>query len=67
MYTVGNLLSRQRVSKAVYPTIPNEHFEYGYPHSNELLLLSLQLNFFIVLSEIGALQAACHPTKCDVQ
>ena len=50
-YTVGNLVLRRRVSGAVKCdfrtyirryTSPNENFEYGYPHSNALLTLSLQ-------------------------
>ena len=45
-YTVGNLVLRRRVSRAVkhdFPTYirqyssPYEKFEYGYPHSNVLL------------------------------
>ena len=42
---------------------PNEHFEYGYPHSNVLLCLFVIKIF--VLSQIRA-QALCHPTKCDI-
>ena len=38
-------------------TSTNENFEYGDPHSNALLQ---------TLSQIGVLQAACHPTKCEV-
>ena len=50
-YTVGNLVLQRRVSGAVKRdfrtyirryTSPNEKFEYGYPHSNVLLTLSLQ-------------------------
>ena len=50
-YTVGNLLLRRRVSGAVKRdfrtyirryTSQNENFEYGYPHSNALLIFSLQ-------------------------
>ena len=50
-YTVGNLVLRRRVSGAVKRgfrtyirryTSPNENFEYGYPHSNALLIFSLQ-------------------------
>ena len=42
-YTVGNLVLRRRVSRAIKCdfrtyiqryTSPNENFEYGYPHSN---------------------------------
>ena len=44
-YIVGNFVLRQRVSGAIkhnfwpynrWYTSPNEHFEYGYPHSNAL-------------------------------
>ena len=52
-YTVGNLVLRRRVSRAVKRdfrtyirrytcTSPNENFEYGYPHSNALLNFSLK-------------------------
>ena len=50
-YTVGNLVLRGRVSGAVKRdfrmyirryTSANENFEYGYPHSNALLTISLQ-------------------------
>ena len=50
-YTVGNLVLRQSISKAVkrdfrtyirWYTSPNKNFEYGYPHSNALLTFSLQ-------------------------
>ena len=50
-YTVGNLVLRRRVSGAVKRdfrtyirryTSQNENFEYGYPHSNALLIFSLQ-------------------------
>ena len=50
-YTVGNLVLRRRVSRAVKRdfrtyirryTSPNENFEYGYPHSNALLTFFLQ-------------------------
>ena len=50
-YTVGNLVLRRRVSRAVKRdfqtyirryTSPNENFEYGYPHSNVLLTFSIQ-------------------------
>ena len=45
-YTVGNLVLRRRVSRAVKRdfrqyTSPNENFEYGYPHSNALSTFSL--------------------------
>ena len=45
-YTVGNLVLRQCVSRAVKRdfrryTSPNENFEYGYPHSNALLQFCL--------------------------
>ena len=52
-YTVGNLVLWRRVSGAVKRdfrtyirryTSPNENFEYGYPHSNALLTLSLQID-----------------------
>ena len=50
-YTVGNLVLRRHVSGAVKRdfrtyirryTSPNENFEYGYPHSNALLVFSLK-------------------------
>ena len=50
-YTVGKLVLRQRVSRAIKRdfrtyirryTSPNENFEYGYPHSNALLTFSLR-------------------------
>ena len=50
-YTVGNLVLRRRVSGAVKRdfrtyirryTSPNEKFEYGYPHSNALLIFPLK-------------------------
>ena len=50
-YTVGNLVKRWRVSRAVKRdfrtyirryTSQIENFEYGYPHSNALLKFSLQ-------------------------
>ena len=44
-------------------TSPNEPFEYGYPHSNAFLHLLTIIPFF---SLIAGLQAACHPTKCDL-
>ena len=51
-YTVGNLVLRRRASGDVKRdfrtyirryTSPNENFEYGYPHSNALLLFPLKL------------------------
>ena len=50
-YTVGNIVLRWRISRAVKRdfrtyirpyTSPNENFEYCYPHSNALLIFSLQ-------------------------
>ena len=50
-YTVGNLVLRRRLSRAVKRdfrtyirryTSSNESFEYGYPHSNALSTFSLQ-------------------------
>ena len=50
-YTVGNLVLRRRVCGAVKRdfrtyirryTSQNEHFEYGYPHSNALLNFPLK-------------------------
>ena len=52
-YTVGNLVLRRHVSGAVKRdfrmyirryTSPNENFEYGYPHSNALLISILPKN-----------------------
>ena len=49
-YTVGNLVLWRRVSGAVKLDFrmyirryisPNENFEYGYPHSNALLIFFL--------------------------
>ena len=45
-------------------TSPNEHFEYGCPRSNAVLCL-FTIKIF-VSSQIGALQATCHPTKYDL-
>ena len=41
-------------------TSPNEHFEYGYPHSNALLQSRLKLEC------CKPNKATRHPTKCDV-
>ena len=41
-------------------TSPNEHFEYGYPHSNALLLFRLKLE------HCKPQKDAHHPLKCDV-
>ena len=60
-YTVGNLVSRQRVSGAVKRDFrtyirrynsPNEIFECGYPHCQ------LHIGTSAVSSQIRALQAA---------
>ena len=68
-YTVGNLVLRRRVSRAVKRDFrtyiqryisPNENFEYGYPHSNALLQFELKLE------RCKPHKAARHPTKCDV-
>ena len=62
-YTVGNLVLRRRVSGAVKPnfrtyirryTSPNENFVYGYPHSNALLVFSLQKDSENVLCPAAA-------------
>ena len=66
---VGNLVLRRRASGAVERdfrpyirryTAPNENFEYGYPHSNELL------QFYLNFERSKSHQAACHLTECDV-
>ena len=68
-YTVGNLFLRQRASGAVKHdfrpyirryTSPNENFEYGYPHSHEIL------QFYLNFEHSKSHKAAHHPTKCDV-
>ena len=66
---VGNLVLWRRASRDVKRdfrmyiwryTSPNENFEYGYPHSNALLLSLLKLEL------CKPHEAARHPTKCDV-
>ena len=68
-YTVGNLVLRRRASGAVKRdfrtyirryTSQNGNFEYGYPHSNALLLFRLELERW--KTHI----ATRHPTRCDV-
>ena len=68
-YTVGNLVLRQRASRAVKLnfrlymqryTSSNENFAYGYPHYNALLHFPRKLEHF------NLYKAARHPTKCDV-
>ena len=68
-YTVGNLVLRRRASGDVKRdfrtyirryTSPNENFEYGYPHSNALLLFPLKLE------RCKLHKAARQPTICDV-
>ena len=68
-YTVGNLVLRRRASIALKRdfqtyirryTSQNDIFEYGYPHSNAPLQLLLKLE------RCKPLNAARHPTKCDV-
>ena len=68
-YTVGNLVSWWRASRAVKRdfrtyirryTAPNENFEYGYPHSNAFL------QFRLKLERLKLHKAARHLTKCDV-
>ena len=46
----------------IYPTYtsPNEKFEYGFPHSNALLLFCLELE------RCKPHKAVHHPKKCDV-
>ena len=72
-YIVGNLVIGQRVSRTVKPdfppyipqyTSPNAHFKFDHSHSDAPLHMFSAKIFF--LSEIGVLQVACHPTKCDV-
>ena len=67
-YMGGNLVLRQRVSRAVKRdfrtyirqyTSPNENFEYGYPHSNALL------QFHLKLERCKPHNSARHPMKCD--
>ena len=66
---MGNLDLRRRASGDVKRdfrtyirryTSPNENVEYGYPHSNALLLSRLKLE------RCKPHKAARHPTKCDV-
>ena len=40
--------------------LPNENFEYGYPHSNALL------QFHLELEHCKPHKVACHPIKCEV-
>ena len=44
-YTVRNLVLVKRDFRTYIPpyTSPNKYFEYGYPHSNALLQISLEL------------------------
>ena len=61
---VGNLVLRRRVKRDFRTyirryTSPNEHFVYGYPHSNA------RLQFKLKLERCKPHKAACHPTKCD--
>ena len=55
-YTVGNLVLQQRAGY----TSQNENFEYGYPHSNALLLSCLKLEY------CKPLKATRHSSKCDI-
>ena len=68
-YTVGYVVLRRRERGVVKRdfrtyirqyTSPNENVEYGYPHSNALLLSHLKLE------RCKPHKAAHHPTKCDV-
>ena len=68
-YTVRNLVLRRRANGAVkcdfrtyirWYTSPNENFEYGYPHANELLQFELKLE------RCKPYKAARHSTICDV-
>ena len=56
-YTVGNFVSRRRVSGAIkhdfrpyirWYTSPNEKFEYGYPHSNVLFIFYTSQTLYFV-------------------
>ena len=40
--------------------LPNDNFEYGYPHSNALLQVLFELE------RDKPCKAAYHPSKCDV-
>ena len=68
-YTVGNLVLQRSASGAVKRdfrtyiqryTFPNEHFEYGYPHSNALLQFDHEFD------RCKPHKAARHQTKGDV-
>ena len=69
VYIVGNLVLRQRASRAVKHDFqryiqryasPNENFEYGYPHTNALLQSRLKLE------HCKPHKSSRHPTKCEV-
>ena len=59
-YTFGNIVYSD--------ASPIENFEYGYPHSNALLILMhfCLISYLSVTSRIKRL-VACLLTKCDVQ
>ena len=68
-YTLGNLVSRRRTSRAVKRdfrtymrryTSTTENFEYGFPRFNALL------KFHHELERCKPHKAALHPTKCYV-
>ena len=68
-YTVGKLVLRRRASNAVKRdfrtyilryTVPNEKFEFCYPHSNA------RLQFRLKLKRCKPHKTARHPMICDV-
>ena len=72
---VGNLVLRRRVSGAVERdfrtyirryTSPNENIEYGYPHSNALLIFCIQKDSENVLCCAYTSNDARHKTTCQL-
>ena len=74
---VGNIVLRRRVSGAAKPdfwpynwryTSPNEHFEYGYPHSNALFnIYSSNIQYFAPnWSFVINVKQLCQPITSDV-
>ena len=76
-YMVGNFVLRRRVSRAVKHNFrphnrqyisPNEHFEYGYPHSNALFNIysSKAQHFAPKWSFVSNVKQLCQPITSDV-
>ena len=76
-YTVGNLVLWRRVSGAVERdfrtysrryTSPDEHFEYGYPHSDALITFSLQKDsemYFVAPPTSSGIACQLHKFTCQ--